>query len=643
MISGRDISIQFGEQALFSGVTFHLGERDRIGLVGANGSGKSTLLKVIAGELTPDQGTVEIPGGVKTGYLPQNLTVRDRTTIYEEAASALQELIRLKEEIGRVAVQLSQPGDLDEAATIKLADNLAHLNERFEILGGYQLEKEIGMTLKGLGFAEEDFDRPTSELSGGWRMRVELAKILLQKPPVLLLDEPTNHLDIESIQWLEEYFKSYRGSILLVSHDRALLDHVTNRTWELELNRLTDYPFSYSKAMVVKEERYEQQLAAWKNRQKKIEETEAFIERFRYKASKAVQVQSRIRQLEKMEPLPEPTRHKTRIKIRLGDVKRSGDIVLQAKNVSRRFGPRVVLDGIDLEIRRGEKIALVGKNGEGKTTLARILAGDLDGDGEVRTGANVFTGYYAQNQGEFLAPDMTVFETAEAAASPEVRPRIRTLLGAFLFRGEEIDKKVKVLSGGEKSRLALLVMLFQPLNFLILDEPTHHLDMTTKAVLKEALNGFQGTLLLVSHDRDFLDGLVDKYYLVRDKKIREYSGNIYTLLAELNATGVTNKSPMSASANPNKQENKGRSAYLKRKEQKKAEDKIRREILRIEAEIASLEREKEEMHRRMELFPAGEERMDNKVYEDYDRVSKRLDEVIENWERACKKLENLEK
>ncbi len=485
MISLSDISVHFGARTLFSGVSFNIREDDRIGLTGLNGTGKSTLLKVIAGELTPDSGVVSRPRGYRIGYLPQHLPVTDTQSVFAEVASSLSELNELERLTDKLTRELERRDDYESEEYLRLATRLAEVTERYHLLDGGRKDLLIARMLEGLGFRSGDFDKPTGTFSGGWRMRIELAKVLLMQPDLLLLDEPTNHLDIESIQWLEDYFQTFRGALVLVSHDRALLDHVTRRTLELENSVITDYPVPYSKYVEMKEERIVQQEAAYRNQQKWIEQTERFIERFRYKATKAVQVQSRIKQLEKLERVAPVERDNRRVHLSFREVERSGDIVVEMKDISKAFGSKQVLEHIDLTVQRGEKIAFVGRNGEGKTTLARIITGDLpDFSGHRRVGAKVTMGYYAQDQADRLDDTMTVLEVIDEVAVGPVRAHVRDLLGAFLFSGEEVDKKVSVLSGGERSRLALLQLLIRPVNFLILDEPTNHLDMRTKKILK---------------------------------------------------------------------------------------------------------------------------------------------------------------
>ncbi len=644
MISVSDISVYFGARKLFAGVTFNVREQDRIGLTGLNGTGKTTLLKVLAGELTPDTGRVSRPGGLRLGYLPQHIRIRDTQSVFEEVASSLTELNMLEKEIDRLTRELSRREDYHTEEYMKLAERLAEKTERFHLLEGSRKELLVGRTLGGLGFMPGDFDKPTGTFSGGWRMRIELAKVLLQHPDVLLLDEPTNHLDIESIQWLEDYFTSFRGALVLVSHDRALLDHVTKRTLELENGRITDYPVPYSRYLVMKEERMVQQEAAYRNQQKWIEQTERFIERFRYKATKAVQVQSRIKQLEKLERVDPVETDNREVHFSFRGVERSGDIVVEMKNISKAFGDNQVLKNIDLLIRRGGKIAFVGRNGEGKTTLARIMVGDLtDYEGTCRTGANVMTGYYAQDQAERLDNAGTVFSAVDEVAVGEVRTRVRTLLGAFLFQGDEIEKKVSVLSGGERSRLALLQLLIRPVNFLVLDEPTNHLDMRTKNILKQALKEFSGTLLVISHDRDFLDGLVDTIYEVRGHRLIQHDGDIYRFLEKrkLENLNELDRKKGTAADGPDDRES-GRTAGKDYKARKKRRNELRnlqQRIRKLEKDIEALEERKKALERQLENPEIHHLSDFEGLSKDYAGLQQELSEKLDLWAALHEEME----
>ncbi|MBN1158798.1 MAG: ATP-binding cassette domain-containing protein [Bacteroidales bacterium] len=530
MISVDKISLSFGDYHLFREISFLLNSRDKVGLVGRNGAGKTTLLRILTGQQQPDSGVVRIPGGIRMGYLPQQMSLEDGKTLFREAESAFDEIMMLESEIDQISREINVRTDYDSPEYMDLLEQLSEKTERFHLLQGNSRDQKIEQVLKGLGFRRDDFSRLVSEFSGGWRMRIELAKVLLRSPDVILLDEPTNHLDIESIQWLEEFLGDYHGTVVLISHDRVFLDRVTNRTVEITMGAIHDYRVPYSQYAGLRKERREQQMAAYKNQQKKISDTREFIERFRYKATKAIQVQSRIKMLEKMELIEVDEEDVSHINIRFSPAPRSGTVVLEARDLSFSYGSDRVLDRIDLILHRGERIAFVGRNGEGKTTLTAIMAGHLSARGLLKTGYHVKTGYYAQNQDALLDGDKTVLETVDEVAVGDIRTRIRDLLGAFLFSGEDVDKKVKVLSGGERSRLALARMLLKPCNLLILDEPTNHLDMRSKDILKQALMKYEGTLIVVSHDREFLDGLVDKVYEFNGHKIREHLGGIYDFL-----------------------------------------------------------------------------------------------------------------
>ena len=531
MISVDNITVSLGGTDLFNGISMLAGPKERIGLVGRNGAGKTTLLRIIAGEQTPSSGVVSRSPDVTIGYLPQQMKVADTTTLYDETAKAFDELQALETRIAALTDQIADRNDYQSAAYEKLLHELSELTDRYHMMGGDSREADIEKTLVGLGFRREDFGRPTREFSGGWRMRIELAKLLLRRPSVLLLDEPTNHLDIESIRWLEDYLKGYQGSLLLISHDRAFLDNVTTRTIELSLGQLYDYKVPYSRFVVLRRERREQQMAAYANQQRLIEKTEDFIERFRYKPTKSNQVQSRVKQLERLERIEVDEEDLAALNIRFPSAPRSGQVVVEAKDLGKSFGAHRVFSGANIVIERGEKVALVGRNGEGKTTFARLVMDQTDAtEGSLRVGYNVNIGYFAQNQDDLMDGDFTVFDTLDRVAVGDIRTRLRDILGAFLFRGEDIDKKVKVLSGGERSRLAMARLMLEPYNLLILDEPTNHMDMRSKDILKSALVKYDGTVIVVSHDREFLDGLVDKVYEFRDGRVREYLGGIYYFL-----------------------------------------------------------------------------------------------------------------
>jgi ATP-binding cassette subfamily F protein 3 len=520
MISVDQLVVSFGGFDLFKGVSFLITPKDRIGLTGKNGAGKSTMLKILAGKQLPTEGTVSFPKDTRIGYLPQHMTVDNTKTVFDETKTAFDEILNLKAEIDRVNHEIATREDYESDSYMNLIDRVTELNDRYQMVGGTNMEAEIEQTLKGLGFERNDFTRQTSEFSGGWRMRIELAKILLRKPDVFLLDEPTNHLDIESIQWLEDFLANYSGAVVLVSHDRAFLDNVTNRTIEISLGKIYDYKANYTRYLELRKEHRETQLAAYRNQQKLIEETEQFIERFRYKATKAVQVQSRTKMLEKLERIEIDDKDNSRLNIKFPPAVRSGTVVVECKHLSKSYGDLEVLNDIDLVIERGEKVAFVGKNGEGKTTLARVILGELEHTGNLKIGHNVKVGYFAQNQAQKLDENLTVLETIDQIAVGDIRTKIRDILGAFMFSGEDVDKKVKVLSGGERMRLAMIKLMLEPVNFLVLDEPTNHLDIRSKEMLKNALAGYDGTVLVVSHDREFLDGLVKCVYEFKQKKIR---------------------------------------------------------------------------------------------------------------------------
>lgn len=530
MVSVNNVSVLFGSFVLLDEVSFLITRQERIGLTGKNGAGKSTLMKIIAGLQDPTSGSVERPRELTVGYLEQQMTVSDTTTVLEETLTAFAEIRALEQVIVQVTREIEERTDYESDSYHQLCDRLHSAGERHQLLGGNDYTALAGQTLAGLGFSPEEFNRPTRELSGGWRMRIELAKILLRKPDLVLLDEPTNHLDIESIMWLEGFLETYPGAVILVSHDRTFLDNVTRRTVEISLGKIYDYRVPYTQYTVLRRERREQQTAAYRNQKKMIGDTEKFIERFRYKPTKAVQVQSKIKQLKKLERIEIEEDDTSAMNIRFSPAPRSGTVVVEAGEASKQYGSHLVLDRISLKIERGEKVAFVGRNGEGKTTLARMILGQIDHEGTVKRGHNVSVGYFAQNQDELLNDELTVFETVDRIARGDIRTRLRDILGAFLFHGDDIDKKVKVLSGGERSRLAIVQLLLEPYNLLLLDEPTNHLDIRSKEILKQALIKFDGTLIVVSHDRDFLDGLVNKVYEFRDRKIRTHLGGITEFL-----------------------------------------------------------------------------------------------------------------
>ena len=647
MISLNNIYLSFAERVLFNNISFLIKQKDRIGLVGNNGAGKTTLLKIITGEQSADSGNIEKPSGLTIGYLPQQMKCADGRTLFNEAKTAFSQILEIERKIKKINNEIEKRSDYHSEEYLKLLSSMADLNIRLETLGAGKMEEKIEKTLSGLGFAAADFARQTSEFSGGWRMRIELAKILLKHPGIILLDEPTNHLDIESIQWLEEFLSNYGGAAILISHDRAFLDNVTNRTIEISLGNIYDYRVPYSRYVTLRKERRAQQLAAYRNQQKEINDTKEFIERFRYKASKAIQVQSRIKQLEKMDIIHMDEEDNSSIKVRFPAAPRSGNIAIEAVGISKNYGDNMVLDNIDLVLRRSEKIAFVGKNGEGKTTLSRIIAGDLDFKGNLKIGHNVRIGYFAQNQDELMNENLTVFETIDGIAVGDIRTKSRSLLGAFLFKNDDIDKKVKVLSGGERSRLALIKLLLKPYNLLVLDEPTNHLDMRSKDILKQALQNFNGTLVIVSHDRQFLDGLTDKVYEFHNHKITSYPGSIFDFLEKkkidsLNELGISNK------FKDNKisvQQHSGKENYIEKKELHRSLRKITNSINNCEISIEKLENELEELSKQLES-PSGinyDNNEEQSIFSKYGECKKELDEKISQWETLHIELSDLKK
>jgi ATP-binding cassette subfamily F protein 3 len=632
MVSVQDISVSFGSFDLLSGISFLINDQDRIGLAGKNGAGKSTLLKIISGLQSPTGGLIDMSKDVTIGYLPQQMRVDDTTTVLNETVTAFSELIGLSEEIEFCSSEITRREDYESVEYLKLCDHMTVIEERYRMLGGTNYMAEAEQTLLGLGFERKDFDRYTRELSGGWRMRIELAKILLRKPSLFLLDEPTNHLDIESIQWLETFLAGYSGAVLLVSHDRAFLDNVTKRTIEISLGKIYDYKASWSKYLVLREERREQQLASFRNQQKMIEETEKFIERFRYKATKAVQVQSKIKQLDKVERLEVDDEDNSAINLRFPPAPRSGTIVVEAEGLSKSYGELIVLNHVSIKISRGEKVAFVGRNGEGKTTLSKIIIGQLDHTGILKMGHNVKIGYFAQNQDELLDENKTVLQTIDDIAKGDVRTKIRDMLGAFLFRGDEVEKKVKVLSGGERSRLALVRLLLEPSNLLVLDEPTNHLDMRSKDILKQALIKFDGTVIVVSHDRDFLDGIVEKVFEFRHNRIKENIGGIYDFLRRKkieNLKDIEKKEKVKIEAvkqdiSSNKQK------YLDKKEFEKNLRKLRRRLEESEAVIEKIEAEIQAVDKSF-MEPGNSTEAHEIDYNSYRDLKEQLNEEMDRW------------
>lgn len=646
MISIDNVTVSFGGWDLFSEITFLINPKDRIGLVGKNGAGKTTLLKVLTGEQAPTSGGVSQNGDCTIGYLPQQMKVADTTTLYAETEKAFGEVLELDKEIERLTAEISERTDYESEEYSSLIHRLNDASDRFHILGGSNREAEIEKTLLGLGFERNDFGRPTREFSGGWRMRIELAKLLLQRPSLLLLDEPTNHLDIESIEWLEGYLKDYYGAVVLISHDRAFLDNITNRTIEISLGKVYDYKVPYSRYVELRRERRQQQQAAYENQQRMIEKTEDFIERFRYKPTKSNQVQSRIKQLEKIERIEVDEEDLTSLNIKFPPAPRSGQVVVEAKEAGKSFGEKHVFSDADIVIERGEKVALVGRNGEGKTTFARMVIGQLEPSrGEVKVGYNVKLGYFAQNQDDLMDGDFTVYDTLDRVAVGDIRTRLRDILGAFLFRGEDIDKKVRVLSGGERSRLAMARLMLEPYNLLVLDEPTNHMDMRSKDILKNALKKYDGTVVVVSHDREFLDGLVDKVYEFRDGKVKEHLGGIYDFLRSRQAESmkdIERKAAPVAAAESEKPKISGKAQYEMRRDREKALRRAEKEMETAENEILELEKAIAEMDRTMaEPEKHGIDLSDGTVFGKYNTLKEELGKKTYIWEERTIEYERI--
>ena len=642
MISVEGLKVEFGVKPLFSGVSFVINPRDRIALVGKNGAGKSTMLKILCGMQKPTEGTVAVPNDTTVGYLPQVMKLQDDTTVREETRKAFAGNTRLKERIDEMNRQLAERTDYESDEYMALVQKFTQEHERYMMMGAENYEAEIERTLCGLGFLRTDLERPTSEFSGGWRMRIELAKILLSKPDVLLLDEPTNHLDIESIQWLEQFLAQSSGSVVLVSHDRAFINNVTNRTLEISCGRVVDYRVKYDEYVVLRKERREQQLRAYENQQKEIADMKDFIEKFRYKPTKAVQVQSRIKQLAKIVPIEIDEVDTSALRLKFPPCLRSGDYPVICDEVRKDYGAHTVFDHVALTIKRGEKVAFVGKNGEGKSTLVKCIMGEIPYTGSLKIGHNVQIGYFAQNQAQMLDENLTVFETIDNVAKGEIRLRINDILGAFMFGGEASDKKVKVLSGGERSRLAMIRLLLEPVNLLILDEPTNHLDMQSKDVLKEAIKAFDGTAIIVSHDREFLDGLVTKVYEFGGGRVKEHLGGIYDFLQRhniesLNQLETNRQQPVEVKKDePAAPQNK--LSYAEHKEQQKRLKKAERAVADSESKIAAMEKRLKELD---DILCRPENASDMELITEYTSVKRGLDEEVERWERLSEELERL--
>ncbi|OUN73697.1 ABC-F family ATP-binding cassette domain-containing protein [Barnesiella sp. An55] len=655
MISIEGLSVAFGGNTLFDNITYVINKRDRIALVGKNGAGKSTMLKIIAGLQAPTSGSVNMPKDLTIGYLPQQMNLTDTRTVMQEAEQAFAHIFELQARIERMNNELAERTDYESPEYQELIERVSNANEQLSLIGASNYQAEIEKTLIGLGFTRDDFNRDTSEFSGGWRMRIELAKLLLQRPDVLLLDEPTNHLDIESIQWLENFLATRANAVVLVSHDRAFIDNVTTRTIEISMGRIYDYQVNYSRYVVLRQERLEQQRRAYENQQKQIQDTEAFIERFRYKATKSVQVQSRIKQLAKLERVEVDEVDTSHLNLKFPPAPRSGDYPVIADGVSKSYGDHLVFANATFTIKRGEKVAFVGKNGEGKSTMVKCIMGEIPYTGTLKIGHNVKIGYFAQNQASLLDESLTVFDTIDRVAVGDIRTKIRDILGAFMFGGEASDKKVKVLSGGERTRLAMIRLLLEPVNLLILDEPTNHLDMRTKDVLKQAIRDFNGTVIVVSHDREFLDGLVSKVYEFGGGRVREHLGGIYDFLEsrkleslreleQSTTTPASDKkvaSPKVEAAPAISTANEGsKLSYEAQKELARRLRKAEKEVADTEKAVAELEKQIAELEEKLST-PEGA--ADTALYEQHGQLKKQLDDTMWRWSEASEALERLQK
>ena len=648
MININNLSVEFSARPLFSNIGFVINRNDRIALTGKNGAGKSTLLKILAGLQQPTSGSVSVPNGVSVGYLPQQMEVADDTTLFEETAKAFADKVSYEDMLADTLAEIERRDDYESTEYAQLLERMDYLNQRMAMEASENVEAEVEKILVGLGFSRNDFSRPTSEFSGGWRMRIELAKILLRRPDVLLLDEPTNHLDIESIQWLEQFLLSKARAVVLVSHDRAFLDNVTTRTIEITCGRIFDYKVKYSDFVVLRKERVEQQTRAYENQQKMIAETRDFIERFRYKPSKAVQVQSRIKQLEKIVPIEVDEVDNSHLRLKFPPAPRSGDYPVIAEDVAKSYGAHTVFSNVTFTLKRGDKVAFVGKNGEGKSTLVKCIMDQIPYDGELRKGFNVKIGYFAQNQAQLLDGELTVFDTIDNVATGDMRTKVRDILGAFMFGGEASDKKVKVLSGGEKTRLAMIKLLLEPVNFLILDEPTNHLDMRTKDILKGAIKDFDGTVIVVSHDREFLDGLVDKVYEFGGGKVVENLGGIYDFLRKKNL-GALSELELSTSPTANEDKEKvaedsesqsceptAKESYAMQKAREKEVKKAEKAVREAEERISKLESEQKDVEDALSKGDSSAETLDR-----YAGITEKLENAMAEWEEAQTALENI--
>lgn len=647
MISVESLKVEFGVKPLFTGASFVINERDRIALVGKNGAGKSTMLKILCGMQKPTEGVVAVPNGCTIGYLPQVMILQDDTTVKEEAQKAFADIRKMAERIDEMNRQLAERTDYESEEYAELVERFTLEHDRYMMMGADNYEAEIERTLVGLGFKRTDFDRPTSEFSGGWRMRIELAKILLSKPDVLLLDEPTNHLDIQSIQWLEQFLMQSAKAVVLVSHDRAFINNVTNRTLEISCGKVIDYRVKYNEYVQLRKERREQQLRAYENQQKEIADLRDFIERFRYKPTKAVQVQSRIKQLEKIVPIEVDEVDNSAMHLKFPPCLRSGDFPIICEDVRKAYGEHTVFSNVTLSIKRGEKVAFVGRNGEGKSTLVKCIMNEIPFDGNLKVGHNVQIGYFAQNEAQMLDESISVFDTIDRVAKGEVRLKINDILGAFMFGGEASEKKVKVLSGGERSRLAMIRLLLSPVNFLILDEPTNHLDMPSKDVLKEAIKAFDGTAIIVSHDREFLDGLVSKVYEFADGRVREHIGGIYDYLASIDDPSVApvkaDDKPSSATPAPQSPNASGnnsaeKESYAERKERMKKISRAEKAVKESENKIEKMEARLKELDN---ILCHPENASDMTIITEYTSTKRALDEEVEKWETLSMQLEEM--
>lgn len=643
MISVEGLTVEFGGFTLLNDISYVVNKKDRIALVGKNGAGKSTMLKMFAGIQAPTSGQIIIPKDITIGYLPQHMLLNDGNTVMEEASLAFSRVQEMEKELNDVNQQLAERTDYESETYHSLIERSSNLTEQFLMSGGNNFQAEVEKTLTGLGFKRADFERQTSEFSGGWRMRIELAKLLLRRPDVLLLDEPTNHLDIESIQWLENFLANKANTVILVSHDRAFLDAVTQRTIEITLGRIYDYKVNYSKYVELRKERREQQLRAYENQQKQIQQTEDFIERFRYKATKSVQVQSRIKQLDKLERLEVDEEDNSSLRLKFPPAPRSGTYPIIAEDLRKDYGEHTVFSQVNLTIKRGEKVAFVGKNGEGKSTFVKCVMGEIPFDGKLELGHNIKIGYFAQNQAQLLDESKTVFETIDYVATGDIRTRIRDILGAFMFGGEASDKKVKVLSGGERSRLAMIRLLLEPVNLLILDEPTNHLDMRSKDVLKEAIKEFDGTVIVVSHDREFLDGLVEKTYEFADGKVKEHLGGIYDFLREKQMENLreldAQKKPSASVINDKEVPKQVTNlSYEERKEYARQLKKQERLVTEQENEIEKLEAEMNALENKLSQ---PEYASDTALFQQHGQLNKQLEKTMEKWETLSSELEQM--